>query len=50
MALKGRKPFKTKTGRSNYGGGKGDLRRTARRAYMGLKKKRKVKRKTTKKK
>ena len=45
MVVKGRKPYKTKSGRSNYGGNKGDLRRTARRAYSGLKKRRKVGRK-----
>ena len=27
------KPFKTASGRSNYGGNKGDMRKTARRAY-----------------
>lgn len=40
-----RKPFKTRSGRSNYGGNKGDMRKTARRAYSGLKKRRKVRRK-----
>jgi len=39
MPVKGRKPFKTKSGRSNYGGNKGDMRKTARRSYSGLKKK-----------